>query len=89
MLFWMNTQIIEIKSFNKDVNIRKSKLKYGEWASSISYGVQLFNNMFRSTQSKLKLSFFNPITYVIMRKKHKKFQANVNTIIAKENSQLN
>lgn len=89
MLFWMNTQIIEIKSFNKDVNIRKSKLKYGEWASSISYGVQLFNNMFRSTQSKLKFSFFNPITYVIMRKKHKEFQANVNTIIAKENSQLN
>lgn len=88
MLFWMNTQIIEIKSFHKDTNIRKSKLKYNEWANTIVYGIQAYNTMFRTTQAKLKFKLSNPITYAIMRRKYKKFEVKVDTIIASENSQL-
>ncbi|MBQ3576771.1 MAG: RelA/SpoT domain-containing protein [Coprobacter sp.] len=87
MLFWMNTQIIEIKSFHKDINLRKSRLKYNEWACSIAYGINLYNDMFKTTQAKLKFKLSNPITYAIMRRKHKNFEIKVNAIIALGNSQ--
>lgn len=86
MLFWMEKQIVEIDSFQNDKNIKKSKIMNRDWGNTIAYGVRVYNEMFRRTQSRLKFRLWNSATYIIMRLKYRNFRISKNEMIASINN---
>ncbi len=84
MLFWLDKQIIEIDSFNSDDNSKKSVIVFKDWENTIKYGINIFNSLFIQTHTKLRFRFSNIITYIILKKKHKKFMAKANLIIRRK-----
>lgn len=82
MLFWIDKQIVEIDSFQKDLNIKKSKNMHADWGNTIVHGIRVYNEMFRRTQLQLKFRVWNSATYFIMRIKHRNFLVSANEKIA-------
>lgn len=81
MLFWMQQQIIEISTFNKDDNVQTSIISHVEWRGTIKQGVEIFNGIFNRTQYHLKFKLWNFIPYIMMRLKYNKYRSSANQII--------
>lgn len=82
MLFWMESQINEIKSFNKNFDSKKPKKKYYDWGATIENGINIFNHLFRQTHTKLRFSMNNVFAYFILRYKHKQFKRKADKLTA-------
>lgn len=74
MLFWMENQIDEIKTFNKEFDAKKQKKKYYDWGATIEYGINVFNKLFEQTHTKLQFKISTLLLYLISRYKYSQFK---------------
>ncbi len=81
MLFWKEKQVVEINSYNKDHNIKKSRAKKQDWEYTIYYCINAFNGIFKTTHNSMKFNLKNIISYIIMTSKFRKYQQSANVII--------
>lgn len=81
MSFWLDKQIIEMRTLGNDENIIKSKTKYKDWENNIVNGILSFAHTYREMQKCFKFNVLNIVVYMIMKVKHKKFMSTLKEIL--------
>jgi len=71
---WMEKQLLEVNTFNKDNIVRNSRLLRTEWTNSIKNGVQAIIYIIGKMNQKLVFDLLHIIPYYQMKYKQKQFK---------------
>lgn len=71
---WMEKQLLEVNSFNKDNIAKNSRLLRTEWTNSMKNGVQAINYIIGKMNQKLVFDLFHIIPYIQMKRMQKQFK---------------
>lgn len=72
--FWMEKQLLEVRSFRKDKNVNNSLLLKTEWTNSIKSGINALNYLMERMHQKLSFNPLHIIPYYYMKKKQRQFK---------------
>ena len=72
--FWIEKQLLETNSFNKDNIARNSFRMRTEWSNSIMNGIKDISHIMGNMHKKLSFDLFHIIPYYQMKQKQKEFK---------------
>lgn len=72
--FWIEKQLLEMISFNRDKIARNSRLLRTEWTTSINNGIQAINDIMAMMNQRLTFDLFHAIPYYLMKRKQRQFK---------------
>ena len=75
--FWVDRQMLELRSFKLDKNVKNSLLMRTEWTNSIKSSINTMHYIMADMRRRIRFDVMHIAPYVVMRKKLHRFRIDV------------